>query len=186
MEYPDGAASRAGRPTSQIQEELEKLAVMQAAKRRWEAVDEDQIGQGKGVRNPNREQTIEQAVQVFELRLAGASISQIARQLHLSTATIGKRLRQHERAYLLPLAESVRKMEIARYDAWLLRLQPGIQKGDVGSINTALKISEARRRLLGVDAPVEVNNRYPDGVPNPQLDSNISKLLDDMEQRETA
>ena len=131
--------------------------------------------------NLNKEQIIEQAVQCFELRLAGASIAQISKTLKVSADLVLKRLRQHEVAYLLPAAESVRKMEIARYDMYLLRLQSAIASGDVAAINTAIRVSVERRRLLGVDAPVEVNNRYPDGVPT-VLDSKISQLLDEMEE----
>ena len=128
----------------------------------------------------NHEQVTEQCVQCYELRLTGASIIQIAKALHIGPQTVIKRLSQHERAYLLPILDSVRKMEIARYDSYLLRLQPQIANGDVAAISCAVKISTERRKLLGADAPVEVNNRYPDGVPS-VLDKNITNLLDEME-----
>lgn len=50
-------------------------------------------------------------------------------------------------------AEAIRALELARLDRLLLALEKGISGGDVGSINSAIRLSESRRRLEGVDAP---------------------------------
>jgi hypothetical protein len=54
-------------------------------------------------------------------------------------------------------AEEVRRLELERYDHWLSRLAPAIKRGDTKAIGTALRISEARRKLLGIDAPQQVS-----------------------------
>jgi len=50
-------------------------------------------------------------------------------------------------------AESVRVMEIMRLDRLLVALDDGIEAGDPSAINTAIRIGESRRKLLGLDAP---------------------------------
>lgn len=50
-------------------------------------------------------------------------------------------------------AESVRLMEILRLDRLLVALDEGIDAGDPAAINTAIRIGESRRKLLGLDAP---------------------------------
>lgn len=50
-------------------------------------------------------------------------------------------------------AESVRVLELMRLDRLLAALDDGIEGGDATSINTAVRIGESRRKLLGLDAP---------------------------------
>jgi hypothetical protein len=73
-------------------------------------------------------------------------------------------------------AEAVRALELARLDRLLLALEKGIASGDVQSINAAIRLSESRRKLEGVDAPTKIAPTTPDGqktaggvlmVPNP-------------------
>ena len=58
-------------------------------------------------------------------------------------------------------AESVRVMELMRLDRLLAALDDAIESGDTSAINTAVRIGESRRKLLGIDAPekseVEIN-----------------------------
>ena len=50
-------------------------------------------------------------------------------------------------------AEAVRNMEIIRLDRLLSALDAGIESGDPNAINTAIRIGESRRKLMGLDAP---------------------------------
>lgn len=43
------------------------------------------------------------------------------------------------------------ELELARLDAMLVKLQSGIEDGDIQSIDQARKISESRRKLMGLD-----------------------------------
>ena len=47
----------------------------------------------------------------------------------------------------------LRELEVQRLDAMLYAVWGNVLQGDVGAVNTALKISERRSRLLGLDAP---------------------------------
>lgn len=59
-------------------------------------------------------------------------------------------------------AEQVRRQELERLDEYLMRLANKIKLGDTQAINTALKVSERRSKLLGLDSPIEV--RVEEGV----------------------
>lgn len=52
--------------------------------------------------------------------------------------------------------EEVRKLELERCDAWLARLSTGAAKNDPRTIDTMLRISERRSKLLGLDVPVRI------------------------------
>jgi hypothetical protein len=52
--------------------------------------------------------------------------------------------------------EEVRSLEISRLDSYLSTIWAAIGKGDTRAIAAAIRISERRARLLGLDAPVEV------------------------------
>lgn len=52
----------------------------------------------------------------------------------------------------LEMAE-LRELEAQRLDDYLLRLAPGIRQGDTKSINTAIRITEVRARLFGLNEP---------------------------------
>ena len=53
-------------------------------------------------------------------------------------------------------AEELRQLELERLDTYLLRLQPKITLGDVRAIAQAVNISERRCKMLGLDAPIQI------------------------------
>ena len=53
-------------------------------------------------------------------------------------------------------AEELRALELERLDVLLNALDPAIGLGDTKSIAQAVRISERRSKLLGLDAPIEV------------------------------
>jgi hypothetical protein len=53
-------------------------------------------------------------------------------------------------------AEEYRRQELERLEDWLLKLQSKIQQGDTRSIDVAIKISDRRCKLLGLDAPIQL------------------------------
>jgi len=100
------------------------------------------------------------------LRKTGASFRAIAAKI---AADFGQEKYNESVAYKdvrIALEESRERMhldsaeliqlELQRYDDYLLRLQPDIQKGDIRAIESALKISKQRRELLGLDAPIQI------------------------------
>lgn len=52
-------------------------------------------------------------------------------------------------------AEALRELELCRLDSYLDALSPKIKQGEPRSMGVALKISERRARLLGLDAPAK-------------------------------
>lgn len=62
-------------------------------------------------------------------------------------------------------AEQVKQIELERFDIWLQRLSTSKNAGSPRTIDTMLRVSEARRRLLGVDAPKKIGIGGIDGGP---------------------
>lgn len=55
--------------------------------------------------------------------------------------------------------DEVRTLELERLDNLLSKLNNQINSGDLNAIDRALKISERRCKILGVDAPIEIRIR---------------------------
>lgn len=53
------------------------------------------------------------------------------------------------------LAEDVRDLEVQRLDALLAVAWPKAMNGDLFAFDRVLKVSESRRRLFGLDAPIK-------------------------------
>lgn len=111
---------------------------------------------------------VAQSIEALELRKAGLAFNKIASRLGISVASAHRRV-------VDAMAESVRErnmkaadlvqIEIERLDAALLAIWPGVIQGDVAKIGLMLKISESRRKLLGLDAPTRLEASGPDGGP---------------------
>lgn len=93
----------------------------------------------------------------LQLRLEGHSFRAIADQLGLSLGTTYSRVRAAVDLEVNPKADELRAVEVQRLDMYLARLAPKIAEGDDRAINTAVRISESRRRMLGLDRPVAID-----------------------------
>ncbi|HKJ76511.1 MAG TPA: hypothetical protein VKA64_04830, partial [Gammaproteobacteria bacterium] len=62
-------------------------------------------------------------------------------------------------------AEEVKRLELERLDRMLLSLWPKVTNGDPQAVEKALKVSERRARLLGIDAPTRGELSGPGGGP---------------------
>jgi hypothetical protein len=91
------------------------------------------------------------------LRIAGATYRQIGKQLTVSEKTayldVQAELGRLD-ALLKDKAERLRDLEARRLDMWTVALAAGIKSGDPRAIGAAVRLSERRSRLLGLDAPV--------------------------------
>ena len=90
----------------------------------------------------------------LELRKEGHSYESISEQLGYSTRSasykaVMRRLRDMDR----PAVSMLRELEVQRLDAMLYAVWNDVLQGDAGAVSTALKSSERRSRLLGLDAP---------------------------------
>lgn len=87
-----------------------------------------------------------------ELAAEGMSYDDIAREVgysHRGSAhrAVFKALSEHE----VEEVEQLRALEMDRLDYLLTKIWPKIEEGDLKAIGVALRISETRRRLLGLD-----------------------------------
>src|SRR5207247_2622066 len=92
----------------------------------------------------------------FDLRRAGVSYRGIGRELGISEAqahrdvkAVMARLAELEKNS----AEEYRTMELARLDLAAAALARRLGQGDPHVVNAWVRVSESRRKLLGLDAP---------------------------------
>lgn len=113
----------------------------------------------------------------MELRKAGASYDQIARQMgyaqksgahHAVMRALKAALQARDES-----AAEMREMEAQRINAYLLGIYQKATHGDPRAIEVALKLSERMAALFGLDAPVRRELSGPDGGPI-ELDNRIS------------
>lgn len=108
--------------------------------------------------NPGKhEAAAERRVKALDLRKRGASYRAIGAQLHVSEAQAHRdvaaalgALAKLEHAS----AAEYRSMELERLDLALLALAPKLAAGDPQIVNAWVRVSESRRRLLGLDQPI--------------------------------
>lgn len=118
------------------------------------------MGQGRGedAASPRLIDAAEKRAKALELRKAGATYDQIARQVgyadrggaYRAVATALKQITEEP-------AHEVRQLELERLDAMLLGLWPNARKGKEGAIDRALRIMERRAKLLGLDTPLKAD-----------------------------
>lgn len=124
----------------------------------------------------------ERQIKAFELRKAGASYRDIGAQLGVSHKTVHEDvqdvLAELAEQRLASAAEYV-TLELERLDAAQLALFQHLDSGDPQIVNAWVKVSESRRRLLGLDAPTKVAQTNPDGTPTDyaQLRTVVLNLL---------
>ena len=108
----------------------------------------------------------ERRYKALELRKSGASFRAIGSQLNISHVQAREDIHRALRDLAdkqMELAAEYRQLELERLDRLMLAVWGNATKGDVGSINAALKISDRRAKLLGLDAPVKQELTGKDG-----------------------
>lgn len=98
-------------------------------------------------------------VQAYDLKLKGWSLRRIGAEIGLSHQTVKNYIDEEVESRTIPLLNEVVQMEIDRYDTYLARLEAAMddEKADVAKlVASAVRVSEARRKLLGYDAPQRV------------------------------
>lgn len=108
---------------------------------------------------PNTAERAEKRSQAYELRLRGWSLRRIAESLSVAHTTVKNYIDEEIEARTIPLLNEVVKIELDRYDRYLARLESAMddEGADIPKIvASAIRVSEARRKLLGYDAPQRV------------------------------
>jgi hypothetical protein len=91
---------------------------------------------------------------VLQLRLAGATIREIAARLSIPRSTVQRDLVSTVGELTREPAEQVVDMELGRLDRMLLGIWKDATAGDVKAIDRALKIMERRAKYLNLDSAV--------------------------------
>jgi exonuclease VII large subunit len=101
--------------------------------------------------------------QAIKLRMAGATLDDIAKELEFkSAASAYKSVMRELKATAQDMGEgieAVRQLELNRLDQMQLPLWPQVLDGDIAATTTALRIQERRASLLGLDAPKQIEAR---------------------------
>jgi len=103
----------------------------------------------------------ERRVRAFGLRKAGASYRQIAQQLAVSLNTawadVNAELLDYRDQVRADVVE-VRELELQRCDEMILGLWPAVRRGDPRSVIAAIRVADRRAKLLGIDAPTQLQH----------------------------
>lgn len=126
--------------------------------------------------------------QSTELRCLGASYRQIGQQLQISHTQARKDVMAGLEAahqHLGQLGERLLALEYQRLEVPMVALATRIKNGDLNAIDRWIRLSESRRRLLGLDAPEKsLIGDLPDFVDNFEQeilrDPERRKLLDQL------
>jgi hypothetical protein len=106
-----------------------------------------------------REAVIERRHKVFALRRAGATYESIAETCGISTMQAWRDC-QKVLAQLAAKRDAnvgaMLELELSRLDQIQVAIWPKVQSGDVLAARVALRVSELRGKLLGLDAPATV------------------------------
>jgi outer membrane protein TolC len=98
----------------------------------------------------------ERRVKALDLRKAGATYRQIAKQCEVSVETAWGDVQAELRA-LRTLAqadaEELRELELRRLDDWTLSLTPRVREGDPRAAVALVRMQERRAKYTGIDAP---------------------------------
>lgn len=120
----------------------------------------------------------EREKEAVTLRIGGASFDEIAERLgyHDKSGARKAVVRILERYAPEPL-EELRRLELARLDEALAGIWSRVKDGDLEAVETFLRISTRRARLLGLDAPASLRI-----IPEGLIDAEIRELRERMRQ----
>ncbi len=122
-------------------------------------------------------QLTQDRIEALELRAKGWSYKKMGDYLGVSDSTA--------RNYYMTQLEQVKvlgdqetedhiALELVRLDYLLDRLEGAIETGDEKAINTAIRLSESRRKLLGLDKPTKISNVDEDGKTVPSISVHVT------------
>lgn len=95
--------------------------------------------------------------QCLELRVAGATLEEIGRVVDLHKSNVSRRIKAALASIPAEQAEALRSMENQRLDRMQKAIWNQVRQGHLGAIDRAVRISERRSRLNGLDAPQQVD-----------------------------
>jgi hypothetical protein len=149
--------------TRKPKKQASKKPVKQKPKRERHTKEIKPKKKPRGNRRPTSRAMLDAAAKqarALELRKAGYSFDSIAARLgYANGGGAYKAVEAGLKATLQEPADELRQLEIERLDTMLVALWPKVKKGEHGAIDRALKVSERRASLIGLDAPTRIDSR---------------------------
>lgn len=115
----------------------------------------------------------ERRKKALALRLGGATLTDIAETLGVSIGTVHNDIRKCLSDIPRAEADELRSQEVARLDKLQGACWPLALGGDLAAIDRAVKIIDRRAKMLGLDAPQQVEVTGADV----DLDATVERLL---------
>lgn len=98
-------------------------------------------------------------LEIFRLRRDGHSVEDIARKLVIPPMRVRVVLADSI-SVISEQTDNLRKevfaLDLSRLDVATKAIMPAVEKGELGAVNTLLKVQRRRAEMLGLDAPKEV------------------------------
>lgn len=140
--------------------------------------DTETVGHPPSPTEPRMVLAREREKEAVDLRIEGASFDLIAETLgyHDKSGARKAIMRALERYAPEPL-EELRRLELARLDVAQAGIWDGVRDGDLEAVDTFLKISTRRARLLGLDAPASLRI-----IPEGLIEAEIRELEERLRQ----
>lgn len=127
--------------------------------------------------DPKKLTKAQRRVEALNLRAAGHNYRVIADTLGVSVKTAYMDVQDGMRylsAYERVIAEDHRAMDLTRLDLMLSYLWSKVELGDTFAMQTALQVMARRSKLLGLDAPVEIDLN----VRRPLKEASLTELVE--------
>lgn len=112
--------------------------------------------------------TMDRAAKALELRRDGATFADIGCSLGITASGAWRMVQtmlRELRETMTEVAEEVRQIELQRLDSMLFALRSKIRRADCKAIEVALRISDRRAKLLGLDAALKAELTGAGGGP---------------------
>lgn len=114
---------------------------------------------------PTRIMALERQRRVLELRKAGVTFAVIAEEVGYSSPQAAHRAFKAAMDELIQEpAMDLRTIQIERLNYALMKVWPGVQAGDLKAIDSMLRIQERLDRLMGTEAPSQVDVHHEGAV----------------------
>lgn len=129
------------------------------------------------------EERAREVQQMLAMRRAGASYSAIGDHFGIARETVFHKVRDELRNMPREEATELRALEAVKLDQAEFKLQAGIKAGDVKAITALVRVSESRRKLLGLDMPEQHEVKI--SREEESLIDQLASALTERQQRET-
>lgn len=118
------------------------------------------MGRQKGKRTAAKIEQVDREAQAVALRRSGHTIAEISQQLHVGERTVERWIdRTIARTASAAGADTMRGLMLDRLESMLKALWTKVEMGDTYAIDRVTKIMERQAKLLGLDAPTNINHK---------------------------